>query len=266
MITGILSAIHIEYQPGFGGNFLTLLMSLDPITVPYIHRTNDVFERLKFYNFNNSKKFDHWAQFHRNYHGSYFIDKSNPQILITRSHWGYTDFADYAVDLSYDDFPNYWLISTRERWRQFPVLMPGDFDIEINKRSLLSYKNISLDSFLYRDFWKDEYLRICNLMNLPVQMKAAEILYNSWYQIRVAPLAEDFKKLSISEKLSYYHKRKDQELNPPKNRWNHSIPFKEAFYLLRGDGWPECSSEEDFDNFPDFVKKELIEKFGYIPK
>jgi hypothetical protein len=262
----IISKIHIQYQPGFGGNFLKLMMSLDPATVPYVCQTNDVFERLKNYNFNNSRKYRNWSEFHEFNHSKFFIDEKNPQILVVADHWYADNFADYAVDLSYDDFPNYWLVTTKIRWRNFPVLDPGEFNMEMDKRSRLSYKKISLDSFLYKHSWKKEYLRICDLMNLPIQVKAAELLYDSWYQIRVAPLAEDFKKISPLEKSNYYIIRKNQEINSPAVWWNYTIPFFEMYERVRGVDWPDCPDESDFCNLPDFVKKELTEKFNYSPK
>jgi len=48
------------------------------------------------------------------------------------------------------------------------------------------------------------------------------------------------------------------------------LPFPDMFdtwpdfyYNVKGESWPDCYNENDFDNLPDHIKKECIEVFGY---
>jgi len=46
---------------------------------------------------------------------------------------------------------------------------------------------------------------------------------------------------------------------------NTKLSFKIFYNNIKGDEWPECETEEDFCKLPDHIKKECIDKFGYIP-
>lgn len=46
---------------------------------------------------------------------------------------------------------------------------------------------------------------------------------------------------------------------------NTKLSFKIFYNNIKGDEWPECETEEEFCNLPDYIKKECIDKFGYIP-
>jgi len=205
--------IKIVYQPGFGGHFLTLLFSLDPSVSPHIIDTDDINKRLEYYNFNHHKKFESWGKFH-SYHGR-AIRRNSDQTCITYVHpheFVYApDVSYFIVDLSYDSFSNYWLMGTKENWGGFPSLRIGEFEREQMIKETYNMCSISIDLFLDQSQWKTEYIKISELMSVPIHLEQAEVLYNSWYQVRVLPLKNDFYQLSHAQQHSYLEKRKQLE-------------------------------------------------------
>jgi hypothetical protein len=219
-----MKEIKIVYQPGFGGHFLTYLFSLDPSTVPHLAKVDVVSERLRYYDFKNTKKFNHWSQFH--FVSSKRIYKRDDQILITCSHPTSSLVYDpavtyYIVNLSYSDFANFWLVKTKEYFGNFPVLYPDDFEIEMKFREEHNPQPISIDCFLDPSTWQDEYRRVSSLMGIPLQLEAAEQLYQSWYDIRVAPIKEEFDNLPPDQRQLFLTKRQQDEIEQPsKHFWN----------------------------------------------
>lgn len=209
--------IKIIYLPGFGGNMLTYLFSLDPITVPHIVETNDVDSRAKNYDFNNTRNYPTWNHFHHYTQDLQFISTEQKQVLITRVHphefVPVADAAYFIVNLSYSDFANYWLVKTNQQWGGFPRLRPGEFEKETLIREAHNPVGISMDCFLNPLLWQDEYIRVSHLMNLPLQLDAAKRVYYSWYGIRVAQLQRSFSVLSAEEKSSYLAARLVEQAN-----------------------------------------------------
>jgi len=224
-----MKEINIVYQPGFGGHFLTYLFSLDPSTVPHMARTDNVNERLQRYDFKNTKKFHHWSHFHTINRNRIYKSKEH-QTLINcihpdRSMIYNPEIIYYIVDLSYDNFSNYWLVSTKEKFGNFPVLFTGDFDIEIEFRKKHQPIPISMDSFLDNTIWQDEYVKISKSMGVPLQLEAAQKLYQSWYDLRVAPIKNEFEKLTKNQtQETYLIKRKqDEKQEPDRHFWNSGL-------------------------------------------
>ena len=44
-----------------------------------------------------------------------------------------------------------------------------------------------------------------------------------------------------------------------------NLSFNIFYNNVKSDSWPDCETEEDFRNLPDEIKKECINKFGYVP-
>ena len=57
----------IIYQPGFGGHLLEYLFSSDPTVATLMLLNTDLKDQSKLYSFDNSKNFQHWQDFHKNY-------------------------------------------------------------------------------------------------------------------------------------------------------------------------------------------------------
>jgi hypothetical protein len=264
-----MKQIEIIYQPGFGGHLLTYLFSLDPSTVAHISDTDDVNERLKNYNFNNTKKFNHWMDYHKAYHYLTFEQGKKDKTLITCDHpeRGRRGFVYdpskiyYVVDLSYGDFANYWLVSTIKNWNNFPCLSPGELEKEMYIKQQYNPLVISLDSFLDPASWKNEYIRVSEQMQIPLQLDAAEVLYYSWYNIRVAPYKKTFDNLSKDQQEFFLTRRKRFETHGP-----DCEQFADFYRDIKDASWPDCYAEEDFDKLPEFIKTELVEVFNYKPK
>jgi hypothetical protein len=210
-----MKQIQIIYQPGYAGSFLAYLFSLDPSVASYMVNTNDVNLRLKYYNFNNTKKFTDWAAWHkhnRNLHYTFFRQTSVERIHPFEFKYP-LDTSFYIVNLSYSDFANYWLISTKQRWNGYPHLRQGEIKLEKEIRKTLNPEPISIDLFFNNDTWEDEYKRVNDLMGLPLQLDAAKILYQSWYDIRVKPLKTYFENLTEDQRVKFNLLRKQREEN-----------------------------------------------------
>jgi len=210
--------IKIIYLPGFGGNMLTYLFSLDPITVPHIVETDNVDSRANNYDFNNTRKYSSWNHFHHHTENLQFISTSKQkQVLITRVHpiefAPADDTAYFIANLSYSDFANYWLVKTKQQWGGFPKLRPGEFERETSIRAAHNPVGISIDCFLNPLLWQDEYIRISHLMNLPLQLDAAKRIYYSWYGIRVAQLQRSYSVLPAEERPKYLAARLAEQAN-----------------------------------------------------
>lgn len=41
--------------------------------------------------------------------------------------------------------------------------------------------------------------------------------------------------------------------------------WQEFYNIIKADSWPECVSESDFASLPDYIQRECVEAFGYVP-
>ena len=145
---------------------------------------------------------------------------------------------------------------------KLPEIIEREFEKEVVLRKSLRPNEISMDAFLDISTWEKEYSRVNNLMGLPLHLEDARQLYQSWYNIRVYPLLKDFNLLSNEEKSKYFEVRVDHEKNNQIQYNNWQIFYKS----IRGVDWPDACQEEDFYKLPDWIQKEIIDKFGYNPE
>jgi hypothetical protein len=283
-----MKQIEIIYQPGYGGNFLTYLFSLDPSTVPYWVDSDDVAERLRAYDFGNTEKYTDWKAFHE--YGQKKFPRDHHDTMVSCRHaQKYIEDTDkfkpephktyYQVDLSYSDWANYWLISSKKRLGQkrladFPPIWQGEILEEKRIKLEYAFPIISIDCFLDLTQWENEYQRVNELMGLPLQLASARQYYQSWYCRRVETLRNDFAKLTSEQKNRYQVQRyRDEQCEP----FVHSMAvdhaggsrdraFVKRYCEIKQSAWPNCESEKDFDQLPEAIKKELIEVFNYTPK
>lgn len=262
----------IIYQPGYAGMFLQCLFSLDSSTVPHASVDSN---RDTVYSFSNATSYSSWREFHEQY-----SDKNTAKILdLPRGydHMVYSvhplEFFElnlstfenvnyYVADLPTDDFCNFWLVRTKEKWGGFPILRPQEVCVERKIRKEYPVTSIAIDKILDKNTWEDEYLRVTELMRIPHQLERARVLYKDWYNLRVAPLIEEFSKSTTSTVTTYSQRRQQAELNSEQGieSWIDFYNFR------RGVDWPDCPNEHDFYLLPDFIKHELINYFGYKPK
>lgn len=253
------------YQPGYAGNFLKFLFSLDPSTAPYLkHYTTqqlDPQQRLTHYSFENAKKFDHWQKFHHSqddslidqYHGQY------PTIVkaVHPVEFQPPEVYDlYQAELDYDEFSSFWLTKTKELWCGFPMLRTGEKQIEDQIKRQYSPEIININNFLNPMTWQHEYEKICDSMCLPTQIDTATQLYQSWYNLRVHPLKQLFDQLTSEQKQNSIRIRKLHETQGQPSPWQY------VYDRIRDSSWPDCNSEKDFYKLPDSIQSELINSLG----
>ena len=138
------------YQPGYAGHFLTYLFSLDPSTAPHtpLSQEDVPSNRLELYSFDHAKKFNNWAEFHVSYkyqpdvvlseYGQYpaIVWSIHPLEFI----YSKLDCPQicYIADLSRTPFADFWLVKTKELWKQFPRIRPQEAAIEHNLRKFIN--------------------------------------------------------------------------------------------------------------------------------
>jgi hypothetical protein len=258
-----MKKIQIVYLPGFGGNFLESLFSLDPVTQPCmgISTANDTpSNRIDCY----VKKLQeqsivHWGDLINNKSSN-----GNYPVLVQSIHPQQFSFDDedidrFLVDLSWSNFANYWLITSRQNFGyQIARIATDEIDKQIRIKKKYDPTLISLDAFLDPATWMDEYIRVSQLMELSYY-PAAEKLYRLWYNIRVRAVREKFVNIDSLTKVSVCRARLEENVYGAPTNWN-------IFYEnIRDPSWPNCRSESDFENLPARIKAEIINDFNYVP-
>lgn len=290
MVHSTSNANLIIYQPGYGGNLLCCLFSLDPITKSLLSINYPNIDRSELYTFNHSKKFANWESWHaitcNERHRSILPNRIDDRILTLVIHpkeylvGNYTDmglnFTIYLAALSRSEFSDYWLMRTKEKWNGFPFLRRQEIVQEEYINNTYNPITISVDSFLNLHTWQDEYLRINKLMNLTPNLTVASKLYRDWYDLRVAPLRKEFDILSTVQINIYSEQRDNMEANS-RNLFEMEFPIQSASVLTaednwvnlynqtRGVDWPDCPPSSDFYKLPIQIQQELIVDFNYNP-
>lgn len=234
MLHGNFNTNLIIYQPGYGGNLLLRLFSLDPVTFSIATANNPNVERFDLYSFNHSKKFSHWQHFHFNHCDSGIISpisnsiRFDNQVLVLVTHPAEHEKGElvewistlnpirYLATLLRSEFSDYWLMRTQEKWGGFPSLRKQEIVQEELIRNTYNPVTISIDSILNLHTWQDEYLRINKLMNLTPNLAVATTIYQEWYDLRVAPLKEEFNTLSVDQ-IRMYSERRDKTEDDSRN-------------------------------------------------
>jgi hypothetical protein len=288
----------IIYQPGYGGNLLGYLFSLNPTTKSLLSINNPGIDRSELYSFNHSKKFVDWPDFHTNYSDmnretTDFSQDTNQQLVIVLHPTEYQQYRHMYLDnmnvifyiaaLARCAFSDYWLMKSKENWNGYPFLRRQEIVQEEYINNTYNPMTISIDLFLDPLTWQDEYLRINKLMNLIPDLTVATKLYQDWYKLRVAPLRKEFDILSTAQ-INIYSEQRDK-MEAYSRTWHEIVWSKESeihynilvdrskssaiwrnFYSqVGGPTWPACQFERDFYKLPDRIQQELISKFNYKP-
>jgi len=264
--------IQLIYLPGFGGNFLESVFSLDPTTTPWsqIDYANDnPTNRVECYLslLHGHKKINHWLDLQQK---TTSAPNDRFETTITSIHPHPFSFEidaqeninqRFLVELKWDDFSNYWLMATKENLdfqlaRQAPK---EEKRIRLIKKKF-ELESISLNAFLNYNSWTDEYVKTSHKMGIKSYPDQAVKLYQAWYQLRVEPLKNTFGSLTKQNISDYRAKRLREDQRGSPSNW-------QIFYEnVRDSAWPDCDKESEFISLPDHIKQELIEFFHYVPQ
>lgn len=262
-----LKKITIVYLPGYAGNFLEALFSLDPATAPLweIDNKNDTpLTRVTSYlKFRQNKKIVHM---HDSESKKVPDDLTNYRYIFKSTHpaeFNFQNFPDQVllVDLDWSDFSNYWLMESKKSFDyQLARLRANEPRQNLQVKKHFNTKIISLNQFLDRQQWKKEYEKINSLLGLPDHPEAADKLYSFWYDLRVQDYVRKFDQVPPEQYSVYCRQRLKEEERGTPGIW-------QIFYeRVKDPQWPDCEQEEDFFQLPQWIQQELISKFGYQPQ
>ena len=196
----------IVYKPGYGGNFITFLLSLDSSTKPYVPKnttlTNDS-ERMIFYSYKNiNHRYGMW----RNHHNAFFFENIEERFQSFLNDPIYntytisihpTHFYDYNfkeslarqhnlkinyIVINLSSNLEYLIDNFKKQNNNFPNL--GWNENELNDSYIQSYNPyvIQFDNFMFgRDQFLEEYTKMNTFLNLPMHTENALKLYDDWY-------------------------------------------------------------------------------------
>ena len=208
MIKNIHNTI-IVYNPGFAGNFLSRLFSLDTSVCPQVkigwaENNIDIFDqnRLDLYSFDEAKKYENWQSFHRdwadlyNYNllDNYFQSKNFSSIVFSIHEPEFQIHKNLIDSLSNRTILGVKLESEKnKRWVKlaqpdlnFTYRFEEEKFYEIFLNSLDKTYLIDLDKILNSENeFINEYQRIVKLTGIKPALDSAVKLYKQWYSIRV---------------------------------------------------------------------------------
>lgn len=207
-----MKTVIVLYLPGHAGNFIARLFSLTSDTMPLVRQHQleqhldqgtalpEDFDRLKSYQFGSvHKEFSDWQRFHRAYADaldlpqyrllnifcgfrySRIVIPIHPKEFRDFSLAGTTEF--YFVDLDLKQWGT-WVSSQQQRLKfQYRGDEHAQFEHQKTKHNMSA---INLTKMLNneQDFL-EEYVRICNHMQIEPQPEQALWLRRDWYSVRV---------------------------------------------------------------------------------
>ena len=199
----------IIYKPGYGGNFITFLLSLDSSTKPYVPKNttleNDS-DRMIFYSYKNIvQRYGKWM----NHHNAFFFENkevmlesfiNDPKYDMYTLSMHPTHFYNYnfkeTIDRNQGLKVNYIVINLssnleylidnfKKQNNSFPTL--GWNEDELNNSYIQSYNpySIQFDNFMFgQSKFLEEYRKMNEFLNLTVHTTNALKLYDDWYMER----------------------------------------------------------------------------------
>jgi hypothetical protein len=258
--------ITIAYLPGYGGNFLESLFSLDSSTAPRwkINAADTPISRVNsFIELRYAKKIVHLGD----YEFKNATDGvSQYQYIFQAIHPEEFDFQQlpdqiFLVDLDWSNFSNYWLMESKKSFDyQLARLRPTETKKNLQIKKIYNTKIINLNCFLDPAQWKDEYQKINQQLGLPNHFDAADKLYRFWYDLRIKQFVNSYITITPDQHALYCCQRLKEEIWGTPNAW-------QVFYeRVRDPQWPDCNQEKDFILLPESIQQELITVFGYQPQ
>ena len=209
----------VIYLPGYAGNFIRFLMSLDDSTYP-IHLKNTYYDssipRKKLYSYKNLFwKHKNWDAFEQSFISplnkplELFLAQTDYNIATINLHPGYKhgrlgyygffyeqyktelgsmniDYMQVALSAKYKPVIVDFLQNvTKNVWRELPLEYEGNLQDDKEFREKFNPYQINLDMFLLGiDSFVDEYELLCKHTQLPAHTDDAIQLYKEWYKVR----------------------------------------------------------------------------------
>lgn len=212
--------IFILYNPGYAGNFLARLFSLDHSVIPQLPESMlrdcvrsgqypDINDRAEFYSFDSVKtNYKNWQDFHRdwttfntNNSADFYrwlhdltIGKDSVSAIIYAIHPH--EFNKSLRDIHQIKNKDFYYVSLNLEKYQLWINQAQEKlgfvyrDNELQLGSMLptafNMKEISLTRMLDSESeFLDEYQRVCELMGIPAEKEKALTLYQGWRKTRV---------------------------------------------------------------------------------
>jgi len=258
--------IAIVYLPGYGGNFLESLFSLDSSTTPLweINGTDTPLSRVDSYiKLRQHKKIVHLGDYELK---KVSVNVSQYRYVVECVHPHEFDFRQspdqiFLVDLDWSDFSNYWLVESKKSFDyQIARFRPDETEKNLQIQETYNTKIIDLNCFLDQSRWKSEYQRINQQLELPNHFDAADRLFAFWYNLRVSKFVNSFNSVPPDQYSLYHHQRLKEAI------WGAPDDWQVFYERVRDPQWPDCEQEKDFGLLPEWIQQELITVFGYQPR
>ena len=268
------------HRCGLAGNFLARLFSLDLRIAPLVPARvvtdtwrDTLEERTKYYTFRKQAEDDRWYDIHTNLHwGSPAIFKYGRYPIILKRIHPYQLLDDslnvIEVQLADTAFSNFWIVDFyKNNMDCFNINSP----IPPYSYSPVAY--VDLDKFFDLDLWKEEYLRVCELVEITAHINEATLIHRSWYDLRVAPIIEKFKDSESS--LNLDELQQERTLLDTVGRINdtdeliyatdfgrritYTATWLEEYNALKGADWPDIAIDTELLSLPDSIIQEIME-------
>jgi hypothetical protein len=209
-----MKTVILLYLPGHAGNFLARLFSLGEDTMPLLRKDQldhhldqgtpvpDNFDRLENYRFGQvTQEFDSWQQFHRAH--ADFLENAQYRLLNVFCGLHYSrivlpvhpgEFENYFVNIDPTEF--YYVDLDLHKWGAwvsgqqeklgFRTRGNENQQFETYKKQY-HMRSINLTKMLASEqAFVEEYMLVCNQMNIEPMLEQARQLRQDWYSVRVA--------------------------------------------------------------------------------
>jgi len=209
----------VIYLPGYAGNFIRFILSLDDGTYPIHHKDTyyDVkIDRKKLYSYRNLfYKYKNWNDFEQSFISpiqkplDLFLGQDTYNTTTISLHPGYKSerlgyygyFKEYYDHVLSNLKINYLQVSlsemyrpiivdflknvTRNIWREIPYNSTEDLLSNQDFTNKYNPYTVNLDNFILGpETFVSEYVSLCDHLDMNVHLDSALELYNGWYSAR----------------------------------------------------------------------------------
>lgn len=192
----------IVYLPGYGGNFLRLLYSIDKSTFPWVFKNKPLTEEERTNAFYFSELIENptqWYEFHRKFHTPWegadvFLNSDyQRQINIVHPMEFYKHvhnnpkscFADPNIKIQYLGVHLDVLLEEKTRKAIQPSVRFNEFKMDLTYKRDYKPFIINFDNFLYDDeLFLKEYKKVNDFLKLPNYDQQALDMWHVWKTAR----------------------------------------------------------------------------------
>jgi hypothetical protein len=196
----------IIYLPGYGGNFITNILSLNDLAYFYSKNSITSNNKKEILSFKDIQiKYGHWINHHNQYKDSYdindfikFFKDKKTKFANMRMHpfEFYSYFEENIKKIKkYNSkaILNYCQVNLSLELEHvidkfkitnggFPILRNGELQLSTKFKNEYNPFIINFDNFILGEkTFIAEYERICNYLDIPIQLEDALLLYKDWY-------------------------------------------------------------------------------------